>query len=61
MADDVVINRRIDALVIEPPDEALEHRAAANVCTIMNRAGHTNQQIREVLAALGLLTGVPRR
>ena len=55
MPDDVGINRRIDALVIPPQDDLQHRRAAINICAAMSRAGDTVQQIREVLAALGLL------
>jgi hypothetical protein len=56
VANDAEISRRIDALVIEPPDEVQHRRAAINVCVAMSRAGDTAEQIRDVLAALGLLT-----
>lgn len=62
MTDDVRISRCIDALVIAPSDDDQSRSAAVNVCAVMSRAGDTVEQIREVLAALGLLgSGRPER
>jgi hypothetical protein len=56
MPDEARISRTIDALVVDPVDDASRRRAALVVCDAMLRAGDTASEIHEVLACLDLLT-----
>jgi hypothetical protein len=54
MPDKSRITQHIDALEMTPIDDQQRRRAALNVCGVMTRMGNTGEQMRCVLAALGL-------
>lgn len=51
----------VETLVVAPVDLAPGKAATLTVCVLMGRSGYPAREIREVLAALGLLDTAPGR
>lgn len=64
MSDLALLISRFDALGVVPPSDQQQRLAMLTVCEAMTAGGSTNEEIREVLGALGLdsvaLPRVPR-
>jgi hypothetical protein len=60
MSDLEILSRKIDALHVMPANEQQRRLARLTVCEAMTRSGCTVEEIHEVLAALGLDSGVAR-
>jgi len=58
MSDLEILSRKIDALHVGPANEQQRRLARLTVCEAMTRTGCTFEEIHEVLAALGLDSGV---
>jgi hypothetical protein len=54
MSDLDVTERRLDALGVAPVNDDERRMARLTVCEVMTRSGSSAEQIRDVLAALGL-------
>jgi CobQ-like glutamine amidotransferase family enzyme len=54
--DQTQVSRSIDALVTVPSTDQQRYQAALTVCATLQHVGNTNEQIREVLDCLDLLT-----
>jgi hypothetical protein len=55
MADNEHFARFMSLLSVDPLTNEQRRRAALNVCSAMERRGHTPDQMREVLEALDLM------
>lgn len=53
--DRAKLNRAIDELQMDAIDEHQQYLAALTVCAEMDRMGSSQEEVREVLAALDLL------
>jgi hypothetical protein len=53
--DQAKLNRAIDELQMDAIDEHQQYLAALTVCAEMDRMGSSQEEVREVLAALDLL------
>jgi hypothetical protein len=61
MSDLDLLERRLDVLGVAPVSDHERRLATLTVCKVMRRSGSSSEQIRDVLAALGLdAFAVPR-
>jgi hypothetical protein len=61
MSDLDLLERRLDVLGVAPVSDQERRLATLTVCKVMRRSGSSSEQIRDVLAALGLdAFAVPR-